>query len=99
MPAHLSASELGKKQVLAGRGRTPIKVLDALAAQRARRGAAPPHLTTVRQALKGMTFRRGAREARGRKSKLTKKATRRLNCALHPIPVPDGKLVCQFQSH
>ena len=40
---------------------------------------APPDVTTVRRALKGKTFRRGLKETRGRKAKLTKAATRKLN--------------------
>ena len=81
MAPHLSARELGRTQVLSGRGRTTGQIRDALAAQRARRHVAPPDLTTIRRALRGETFRRGLLETRGRKAKLTRIATRRLNSA------------------
>lgn len=81
MAPHLSVIELGRMQVLLGRGRTAIQIRDALAAQRARRGVEPPDLTTVRRALKGKTFRRGLPEARGRKPKLTKVAAKRLDAS------------------
>ena len=47
MAPHLSVIVLGQMQVLLGRGRTPIQIRDALAAQRARRGVGPLDLTTV----------------------------------------------------
>ena len=79
MAPHLSAAELGRMQVLSGSGRTTTQICAELAKQRARRGFAPPDATTVRRALKGKTFRRGLKERRGRKAKLTKAATRKLN--------------------
>ena len=81
MPRHLSASDLGRMATWAGQGRTPIQIHAILSRSRVRRGLVPPNLTTIRRALRGATHKRGIRETRGRKSKLTPEQLRRLNLA------------------
>ena len=58
---------------------TGPEVLQRLQNERQRRGIAVPSLRTVQQAMAGTTFRRGRKEARGRKPKLTKQNARKLN--------------------
>jgi hypothetical protein len=70
MPVHLSAEELDfvNGQI----GKTPIEVHKAL---RARKGVPVPNLTNVQEVLKGLTYKRGGIETRGRKLKLSRRRT------------------------
>ena len=60
---------------------TPTEIWTKLKASRAARGALGPDLTTVRRALRGKTFKRGYKETRGAKAKLTALNLRSLNAA------------------
>jgi hypothetical protein len=77
MPVHLSAEELDfvNGQI----GKTPIEVHKALGTKRARKGVPAPNLTNVRKVLKGLTYKRGGVETRGRKLKLSKANVRKMN--------------------
>jgi hypothetical protein len=77
MPVHLSAEELDfvNGQI----GKTPIEVHKALSTKRARKGVPAPNLTNVRKVLKGLTYKRGGVETRGRKLKLSKANVRKMN--------------------
>jgi transposase len=60
-------------------GKTPIEVHKALSTKRARKGVPAPNLTNVRKVLKGLTYKRGGVETRGRKLKLSKANVRKMN--------------------
>ena len=79
MAPHLSCSELDFIQKLDQEGKTPIAIHAALTAKRARAGIAAPHLTKLRKAIKGKTYKRGCKETRGRKQKYSKKWVLALN--------------------
>ena len=72
MAPHLTAAELDYMQDLHEKGRTPVEVHALLAACREKKKQKAPHLTKVRKALKGQTYRRAAVETRGRKKSLSR---------------------------
>ena len=73
MAPHLTPNELDFLQQQAALGTDPQKVHSLLKAQRKRRKIIAPHLTRVRKALKGLSYRRGVKETRGRKPVYTPK--------------------------
>ena len=81
MPAHLSELELGKMLEWAGEGKSPRQIHARSAGSRSAGGRAPPNITTIRRALRGITHKRGLKETRGRRPKLTNAQLRRLNGA------------------
>ena len=70
MAPHMTPQELDRAFNLSKKC-TPTEVHAKLSASRRGRGLAGPDLTTVRRALGGSTFRRGGKETRGAKPKLT----------------------------
>ncbi len=60
-------------------GASPKDVHAWLVSARARKGQAAPHLTNVRRALRGLTFRRGRVERRGRKPALSRRSVHNMN--------------------
>jgi len=73
MAPHLTPSELDLLQQQAALGTDPQKVHRLLKAQRKRRKIPAPRLTRARKALKGLSYRRGVKETRGRKPVYTPK--------------------------
>ena len=78
MAPHLEPRELDKIHEWARTMNGP-EVLQCLQKARERRGIAVPTLRTVQQVMAGVTHRRGRKETRGRKPKLTKQNVRKLN--------------------
>ena len=70
MAPHMTPKELDRAFELSKKC-TPTEVHAKLSASRRGRGLVGPDLTTVRRALGGSTFRRGGKETRGAKPKLT----------------------------
>ena len=66
MGRHLTAAELDRAHRLQGQGKLPTEIHAAINASRMRRKPPEraPHLTNIRNALKGTTFRRGKKETR-----------------------------------
>lgn len=82
MAPHLTAKELDYLQTLQCSGQVSIPELHSrLTARRRRQGLAAPHLTNVRKALKGVTYKRGLAETRGRKRVLRGTTLRKLDRA------------------
>lgn len=73
MAPHLSPAELDFIYAQDQKGKTPGQIRELLATRRARQNIACPHLTNFRKAIKGLTFKRGRKETRGRKAKYSKK--------------------------
>ena len=78
MAPHPTPSELDSLQQQSALGTEPQKVHSLLAAQRKRRKIPAPHLTRVRKALKGLSYRRGVKETRGRKPVYTRKNVQKM---------------------
>ena len=81
MAPHLTPAELDFIHSLETAGRDPAGIHQALSAQRARKKIAAPHITNVRKALKGNTYKRGRKETRGRRAKYSKKMVLRMDKA------------------
>ena len=81
MAPHLTAAELDFVQKKDQLGKTPVQIHALLTPRRSRRGVATPDLTNLRKAIKGMTYRRGIKETRGRKQKFSNKWVKTLNTA------------------
>ena len=64
---------------MAGKGNTPMQVHEKLRDSRKLKGQQGPSLDAVRRALKGKTHKRGRKETRGRKPKLTPFQLKKLN--------------------
>ena len=80
MAPHLTPKELDFLLAAKSAGKlTVVEIHSRLAARRRRKGLEGPHLTSVRKALKGGTFKRGLAETRGRKRKLNAQALRKLD--------------------
>jgi len=60
-------------------GKTPTEIHRLLTTRRARRDMVAPGLTNLRKVIKGLTYKRGRTETRGRKRKLSKKWVHKLN--------------------
>ena len=81
MAPHLSEQELDLIQRHSSAGKTATEIQKMLATRRARSSSVAPHLTNVRKAIRGKTYKRGLKETRGRKNKLSKKWVTALNNA------------------
>ena len=81
MAPHLTADELDYIQKLHEQGKAPIEVHAALAACRKKKKQQAPHVTKVRKALKGQTYRRAAVETRGRKKALSRHMVLKMDAA------------------
>ena len=81
MAPHLSPAELDWMQKLDRSGKTPVQIHASLTARRSRRHVASPNLTNIRKAIKGLTYKRGPKETRGRKPTYSKKWVKALNTA------------------
>ena len=79
MAPHLTSAENDFLRDCVGEGYTPVEIHAKLAARRGKSGLAAPHLTNVRKALKGITYRRANVETRGRRKKLKSHHIRKLN--------------------
>ena len=73
MAPHLSYAEQNKIRMLASQGKTPEEIRTEIGKMRSRRrgSPSPPAVQNIRKALKGQTYKVGAKETRGRKRKLT----------------------------
>ena len=74
----MTSKELDRALALSGKGMVPIDVHKKLEESRKKKGEDGPALETVRRALKGTTHKRGKKETRGRKPKLTPLMLRKL---------------------
>ena len=81
MGKHFSAAELDRMHKLHAHGVAVIEIHARLSRTRARLGKDGPHLSSVRRALKGSTFKRGRIETRGRPRRLTRRNLRALDQA------------------
>ena len=81
MAPHLSPAELDWMQKLDRSGKTPVQIHASLTARRSRRHVVSPNLTNIRKAIKGLTYKRGPKETRGRKPTYSKKWVKALNTA------------------
>ena len=79
MAPHMTDRELDQVTQWASQGLGTADILDRLTTARKRRKEHPPTAKTVRRAMTGVTFRRGKKETRGRKKKLSPKNLRQLN--------------------
>ena len=79
MAPHFSKVELDVASCMAHNGATPTEIHRHFSQLRTKRGLIAPDLTTVRRALRGVTHKRGLKETRGAKVKLTPKQLRRLD--------------------
>jgi hypothetical protein len=79
MAPHLSKQELDRVFTLFAKGEATTQILERITARRAKRGVEAPMLGAIQRALKGNTFKRGVKETRGRKRKLSKANTRQLD--------------------
>ena len=76
----MTPQELDYLQVLQSSGQLSIvEIHSRLASRRQLKGLAVPHLTNVRRVLKGLTFKRGIAETRGRKRAVQAKTLRKLD--------------------
>ena len=64
-----------------GKKKSPVEIHARFAAKRTREGKAAPTLGNVRRALKGLTYKQGLAETRGRKRKLSRTNALALNKA------------------
>ena len=71
MGRHFTPDDLDKMFAWQADGDDPVTIHKKLAAARRRRHQSEPDVSTVRRALKGKTFKRGKKETRGRKKKLS----------------------------
>lgn len=81
MAPHMTKIELDKAFAWQGNGHTAAEIHAKLTKLRARRDQEGPDLTTVRRTLRGKTHKRGLKETRGAKPKLTALQLRKLNTA------------------
>ena len=79
MAPHLMKAELDKVLQLAGDGKTPSEVHRFIAPRRAKKQIRPPVIEVIRRVVAGSSFRRGAKETRGRKRKWSTANARRAN--------------------
>ena len=81
MAPHFTDCELDFAFELARGGATPTEIHKRIKLERGKKGLTAPNLTTVRRALRGVTHKRGLKETRGAKVKLTLRQLRRLDSA------------------
>ena len=79
MAPHLSPDELDLIHRWQNRGKTPAVTHDLLTQRRARRNVAAPRLSRLRQALRGLTYKRSRKETRGRKKTYNKRWVLKMN--------------------
>ena len=79
MAPHLSPRELDLIHGWQKQGKTPIEVHGLLARRRARQNVAAPCLPRLRQALRGLTYKRSRKETRGRKKTYSKQWVLKMN--------------------
>lgn len=79
MAPHLTLAELDFLQEKQKAGKTPIQIHSLLVSLRKRKRIEAPHLTKVRKALKGNTYKRSAAETRGRKQVLSRRMVLKMN--------------------
>ena len=79
MAPHLTLAELDFLQVKQKAGKTPIQIHSLLVSLRKRKRIEAPHLTKVRKALKGITYKRSAAETRGRNQVLSRRMVLKMN--------------------
>ena len=79
MAPHLTDAELDWMHARLAGGRTVVDIHASLALKRERAHMEAPHLTNVRLALKGKTYRRGLKETRGRPTTYSNAWVRTLN--------------------
>ena len=79
MAPHLTLAELDFLQEKQKAGKTPIEIHSLLVSLRQRKRIEAPHLTKVRKALKGNTYKRSAAETRGRKQVLSRRMVLKMN--------------------
>ena len=85
MAPHLTFAELDFLQEKQRAGKTPIQIHSLLVSQRKRKGIEAPHLTKLRKALKGKTYKRSATETRGRKQLLSRRMVLKMNAVRKTI--------------
>ena len=78
MAPHLTADELDFIAELKGKGLTPIEMHKKFVAHRKKTKQVAPTLAPFRKILKGATYKRGKRETRGSKRKLTPTQCRKI---------------------
>jgi Mg-chelatase subunit ChlI len=81
MAPHLTPAELDFIQEKHNAGKTPIQIHSMLVSLRKRKKMLAPHLTKVRMALKGNTYKRSVVETRGRKLALSRHTVLKMNRA------------------
>ena len=79
MAPHLTLVELDFMQTLEDQGKEPMQIHAALKRRRDRQGIDTPCLSRFRQALRGLTYKRGRKETRGRKVKYSRRWVNKLN--------------------
>ena len=79
MVAHLDAKEQDLVHELAQKGKTSTQILARITTGRAKKGKLPPQLQAITRAVRLRTFKRGAKEARGRKPVWTPANARKVN--------------------
>ena len=62
-------------------GKTPVRIHSSLTSRRARRDVSTPHLTALRKAIKGCTYKRGHKVTRGRERTYSQKWFVSMNAA------------------
>ena len=81
MAPHLSDAELDFIAAKRLAGKSAVQIHALLSSRRARAGVDAPHLTNVRRALKGKTYKRSRKETRGRKATYSRKVVLALDRA------------------
>ena len=81
MAPHLTLAEKDFLRGLLGQGHAPVTIYQRFVAKRARQGVPAPTLGNLRRALKGVTYKQGMSETRGRKKVLTRAKVRAMNKA------------------
>ena len=81
MAPHFTDVELGLIQQQAAKGKTAVEIHTSIKKRRARQRPrmAAPHVTKVRLAIRGKTYKRGAKETRGRKRTYNRKWVKKMN--------------------
>jgi len=79
MAPHLTTQELDFVHKLSNKGKAPVQIHEQLTARRTKRGVDTPTVGNLRRVLKGVTYKRGRKETRGRKHAWTKKNAVKVN--------------------
>ena len=81
MAPHLTPAELDFIHAQDKKGQTPVSIHKMLFAKRPKKNLEAPHLTNVRRALKGNTYKRSRKETRGRKKLYSRKMVLKMDKA------------------